>query len=85
MSTDETPHETDVETGPVDERWSTNNVVGAALLFGMAAVATPIAAFLEGGMTGAIFVVAPLTVIFGYESRIIPQLKWEIARRIRGE
>jgi len=53
--------------------------------FGMAVVGTPLLAFLEGGRTGALLVLAPLVVIFGYESGIVPHLKWEIARRHRGD
>ncbi|SDL09208.1 hypothetical protein [Natronorubrum texcoconense] len=78
-------HDTETETGPVDERWSINDVALLAVLFGAAATALPIIAYLEGGITGWMLLLLPLTVVFGYESGIIPQLKWEAARRIRGD
>ncbi|APX98535.1 hypothetical protein [Natronorubrum daqingense] len=80
-----TTAEEDTKTGPADERWSLGDVALTGLLFGMGAALTPVVAYIEGGVTGAILVLAPLTVVFAYESGIVPQLKWEISRRIRGE
>jgi len=75
----------DSQSGPLDERWALGDVAQIALVHGAAAVAVPILAFLEGGRTGALLVLAPLIVILGYESGIVPHLKWEIARRLRGD
>jgi hypothetical protein len=69
----------------LDERWTIGDVALIALFFGAAAVGTPMLALLEGGRTGALLVLAPLVVVLGYESGIVPQLKWEIARRLRGD